>query len=91
MADTDNGGPEDGDRLAAPDLVRQVSQVGDAGLTIGRSMEQAFVARFLHVARALEMDGLAIVRLSADGWPVAAALTEFGRQVGRRLAAGHGA
>ncbi|MBE7199472.1 MAG: hypothetical protein INR70_16950 [Parafilimonas terrae] len=84
----DNHMPDREDRLAALDLVRAIVAAGDELPTVDGRMARMLAVRVQQVARALEVDALAVVRRAADGRPLSASLTEFGSHVGERLASG---
>lgn len=86
--DNDNLAPERSDRSAALDLVCRTIKAGDTPLQVDGSLGQVFATRWAYVFRALEIDGLAVIRRADDGRPLGANLTELGTFVGECLAAG---
>lgn len=86
--ENDNYAPERSDKSAALDLLRRTVEARGSGLTVDQGMGRTFVTRVEYIIRALEIDGLAVIRRSQDGRPHGATLTEFGSYVGERLAAG---
>lgn len=84
----DNYVPDWEDRSVALEFVRATVAAGGERPEVDGWLARSLAVRARYVAQALEIDALAVVRRAADGHPLSASLTEFGCQVGERLAAG---